>query len=93
MQVSFYAHRQELVGVNRRLAGLPLPLRAYLSGRLSTSKVELPARSLVRGDRSDTLDDEEAIALSVRLTVRELRRRLGGYEGSDPRANSHSNNH
>ncbi len=65
----------------RRLAGLPLLRKAYLSGRLSTSQVELLARHLVRGDRSEKLDEEEAIASSASLTVRELRRRLGGREG------------
>jgi hypothetical protein len=65
----------------RRLAGLPLLREAYLSGRLSTSKVELLARHLVRGDQSDMVGEEEAIALSASLTVRELRRRLGGHEG------------
>jgi len=65
----------------RRLAGLPLLREAYLSGRLSTSRVELLARHLGRGDRSDMLDEEEAIALAANLTVRELRRRLGGREG------------
>ena len=65
----------------RRLAGLPLLREAYLSGRLSTSQVELLARHLVRGDRSDPLDEEEAIASSASLTVRDLRRRLGGREG------------
>ncbi len=64
----------------RRLAGLPLLREAYLSGRLSTSKVELLARHLVRVDRSDTLDEEETITLAASLTVRELRRRLGGHE-------------
>jgi len=64
----------------RRLEGLPLLREAYLSGRLSTSKVDLLARHLVRGDRSDTLDEEQAIALAATLTVRELRRRLGGHE-------------
>lgn len=65
----------------RRLEGLPLLREAYLSNRLSTSKVELLARHLVRGDRSDNLDEKEAIALAATLTVRELRRRLGGQEG------------
>jgi len=65
----------------RRLEGLPLLREAYLSGRLSTSKVELLARHLGRGDRSDMLDEEEAIALAASSTVRELRRRLGGREG------------
>jgi len=65
----------------RRLTGLPLLREAYLSGRLSTSKVELLARHLGRGDRSEDLDEEEAIALATSRTVRELRRRLGGREG------------
>ncbi len=70
----------------RRLAVLPLLQEAYLSGRLSTSKVELLARHLVRGDRSDTLGEEEAdaIKLAASLTVQTLRRRLGGC-GDDTR--------
>jgi hypothetical protein len=67
----------------RRLAKLPLLREAYLSGKLSTSKVELLARHLRgRGDRSDTLGEEEAdaIALAASLTVRALRLRLGGHE-------------
>jgi hypothetical protein len=71
----------------RRLAVLPLLREAYLSGRLSTSKVELLARHLRgRRDLSDTLGDEEAdaIELAAGLTVHELRRRLGGG-GDDTR--------
>ncbi len=70
----------------RRLAKLPLLRELYLSGKLSTSKVELLARHLVRGDRSDRLGDEEAdaIALAASLTVQTLRRRLGGC-GDDAR--------
>jgi len=71
----------------RRLAKLPLLREAYLSGKLSTSKVELLARHLRgRGDRSDTLGDEEAdaIALAASLTVQTLRQRLGGC-GDDTR--------
>jgi hypothetical protein len=70
----------------RRLAKLPLLRELYLSGKLSTSKVELLARHLVRGDRSDTLGEAEAdaIALAASLTVQTLRQRLGGC-GHDTR--------
>jgi len=65
----------------RRLAVLPLLREAYLSGRLSTSKVELLARHLVRSEGRDGLDEEEAaIAMAASLTVRELRRRLVGRQ-------------
>jgi hypothetical protein len=65
----------------RRLAGLPRLREAYLSGRLSTSKVELLARHLVRGERRDECEQENTITLAASLTVRELRVRLGGREG------------
>ena len=67
--------------LTRRLEGMPRLREAYLSGRLSTSKVELLARHLVRGDQIDGLDEEEAIVWAASLTVRELRRRLGGRAG------------
>ncbi len=65
----------------RRLAGLPLLREAYLAGRLSTSKVELLARHLGRGELCQGLGEESAIELAANETVRELRRRLGGREG------------
>ncbi len=68
----------------RRLMRLPRLQEANLSGRLSTSVVELLARFLVRPGRDDQdggLDEEGAIAMAAGLTVRELRRRLGGSEG------------
>jgi len=66
------------------LAGLPLLREAYLSGRLSTSKVELLARHLVRGDPSDTPGEPEVITMAATSTVVELRQRLGGF-GDDTR--------
>lgn len=63
----------------RRLQLLPRLRDTYLSGRLSTSKVELLARHLVHAENNG-LDQEGAIAMAASSTVRELRRRLGGRE-------------
>ncbi len=68
----------------RRLAVLPRLRAAYLSGRLSTSKVELLARHLVRGERRDEYDQDNAIAMAESLTVRELRRRLACRKDDGP---------
>ncbi len=63
--------------LNRRLATLPLIRDAYLSGRLSTSKVELVARALARSGDDDEASQSSAIEYASRHSVRELRARLG----------------
>lgn len=60
--------------LGRRLARLPQLREAYLSGQLSTSKVELLARHLVRDEAS--IDEHQAIALATSMTVRQLRAEL-----------------
>ncbi len=63
--------------LNRRLAMLPLIRDAYLSGRLSTSKVELVARTLTRNGDTDDTSQSSVIEYASRHSVRELRARLG----------------
>jgi len=75
--------------LNRRLAAWPALKEAFLSGRLSASKVELLARHLTRFGPGDGLDEREVIAMAETMTVRELRVRLGNAEvakaGDEPR--------
>ena len=68
--------------LNRRLAMLPLIRQAYLSGRLSTSKVKLVARALTRNGDTDDASQRTAIEHASRHSVRELRARLG--EAAEP---------
>lgn len=68
--------------LSRRLASCPRLREAFLSGRLSASKVELLARHLSRVG-SCALADEDIEDLVVRaggMTVRALRASLGGAE-------------
>jgi hypothetical protein len=63
--------------LNRRLASLPLVRDANLSGRLSTSKVELVARTLARSGDDDEASQSSAIEYATRHSVRDLRAQLG----------------
>lgn len=68
--------------LNRRLARCPRLREAFLSGRLSASKVELLARHVTRvgsfGVAAEEID--ELVARAEGMTVRALRAELGGAE-------------
>ncbi len=66
----------------RRLVQLPLVRAAYLGGSLSTSKVELVARRLVRAGDTDDESQRRAIEEASAMTVRQLRA-LDGAAGDE----------
>lgn len=68
--------------LSRRLASLPGLKEAFLTGRLSASKVELLARHVSRvGSSAVTPEEiEDLVARAEGMTVRALRAALGGAE-------------
>lgn len=73
----------DLRALNRRLEALPLLRAAYVSGLISTSKVERLARHLRQTGATDELSQRKALALGADCDVRKLREVLGATEPPD----------